>query len=551
MGQSNIDNIFQLIAPIADRTPSTTRLGSDTPGFDDHLTQASTSVFDVARPPSRSDSTTSYSTADSIWSTPSYAPASGSPTPKPVESRSDRKDREPASSSTPTSSPSTETKSVEKAADRSDHDDRDLDSSTASDESGVAGAAQAAGTTAPVKNDATPKSDSGEHENKKDVAAAEFAAKQHAKRAAKGESKSAHVHSECEAAKDETATSPAVTEETLADGTADENAPTESTETDAAKGKPNSKPAHENAEHTASVVTATVKTEQVAEEARTAEGTDAEAVTADETAARTQSTSTEKTSAGAKRPTPGDETSTDDPQSETTSVDSDATQAAAKADATAVSKGVAANVAADTTSKGEAVTDPADQPGKSAAAKTESTTNPLDRATRGTTEVTRNNSSSKTDETTTRIDPSRFVTRVAKAFQTANERGGTVQLRLSPPELGAMKIQLTVKDGVMSASMETENAGARRALLEHLPALRDRLAEQNIRIEKFDVDVRQENTGGQANPHGSNQNPYQPQPEQTQPRRTSGGQQTSAEAPLPDSAPLTAKISSTQINLVV
>ncbi len=34
------------------------------------------------------------------------------------------------------------------------------------------------------------------------------------------------------------------------------------------------------------------------------------------------------------------------------------------------------------------------------------------------------------------IDPSRFVGRVAKAFQTAQDRGGTLQLRLSPPELG-------------------------------------------------------------------------------------------------------------------
>ena len=40
-------------------------------------------------------------------------------------------------------------------------------------------------------------------------------------------------------------------------------------------------------------------------------------------------------------------------------------------------------------------------------------------------------------------------------------------------------------------------------LLDHLPALRDRLADQNIRVDRFDVDVKQENNGGQANPAAS------------------------------------------------
>ena len=108
---------------------------------------------------------------------------------------------------------------------------------------------------------------------------------------------------------------------------------------------------------------------------------------------------------------------------------------------------------------------------------------------RAVTDITRGDQNANADATP-QVDPARFVSRVAKAFQTANERGGTLQLRLSPPELGSLKIQLNVKDGVMSASLETDNANARRVLLDHLPALRDRLAEQNIRVDRFDVDVR-------------------------------------------------------------
>ena len=47
----------------------------------------------------------------------------------------------------------------------------------------------------------------------------------------------------------------------------------------------------------------------------------------------------------------------------------------------------------------------------------------------------------------------------------------------------------------MSAKVEVETAAARNVLLDNLPALRERLAEQDIRIEKFDVDVRRD--GGQ------------------------------------------------------
>jgi flagellar hook-length control protein FliK len=124
------------------------------------------------------------------------------------------------------------------------------------------------------------------------------------------------------------------------------------------------------------------------------------------------------------------------------------------------------------------------------------------------------------------VDPARFVGRVAKAFQTAQERGGTLQLRLSPPELGALRLELSVKDGVMTASLETENASARRVLLDHLPALRERLAEQNIRVERFDVDVRRESGGQQATP----QNQHHERQQQPESRRQSAPTRRNEEA---------------------
>jgi len=97
------------------------------------------------------------------------------------------------------------------------------------------------------------------------------------------------------------------------------------------------------------------------------------------------------------------------------------------------------------------------------------------------------------------VDRARFVQRVGGAIRAAQQNDGQIQLRLSPPELGTLRIDITVNKGVLTAKLEVENSAARTVLLDNLPALRERLAEQEIRIEKFDVDVRRD--GQQQSEH--------------------------------------------------
>jgi len=92
-------------------------------------------------------------------------------------------------------------------------------------------------------------------------------------------------------------------------------------------------------------------------------------------------------------------------------------------------------------------------------------------------------------------DRARFVQRVSGAVRSAQSREGEIHLQLRPPELGSLRIEIVIKQGVLTAQLETETSAARAILLDNLPALRERLAEQEIRIEKFDVNVRDE--GGQ------------------------------------------------------
>ena len=89
-------------------------------------------------------------------------------------------------------------------------------------------------------------------------------------------------------------------------------------------------------------------------------------------------------------------------------------------------------------------------------------------------------------------DRVRFVQRVSRAFQSARSGGNEIQLKLSPPELGTLRLSISVEQGALSAKVETETAAARNVLLDNLPALRERLAEQDIRVDKFDVDVGQD-----------------------------------------------------------
>jgi flagellar hook-length control protein FliK len=106
---------------------------------------------------------------------------------------------------------------------------------------------------------------------------------------------------------------------------------------------------------------------------------------------------------------------------------------------------------------------------------------------------------STANESQREVDRVRLIQRVAKAVQTAQDRGGTLRLRLTPPELGAMKIELIMRDGALSAKLEAETPAAKTVILENLSALRERLTALDIKIERFDVDLMQQSdhSGGE------------------------------------------------------
>lgn len=103
----------------------------------------------------------------------------------------------------------------------------------------------------------------------------------------------------------------------------------------------------------------------------------------------------------------------------------------------------------------------------------------------------------KTDDITlTQSDRVRFVQRVEQAFRGAADQGGSIQMQLSPPELGSLHIKITVHKGELTAHVQAETTSARNLLLDNLPTLRDRLAQQDIKVQNFDVDLMDRSLGG-------------------------------------------------------
>ena len=106
-------------------------------------------------------------------------------------------------------------------------------------------------------------------------------------------------------------------------------------------------------------------------------------------------------------------------------------------------------------------------------------------------------------------DRVRFVERVEQAFHSAGDSGGTVRLRLSPPELGSMRLQITVRNGAMTARAETETPAARNLLLDNLPLLRERLAQHDVKVQHFDVNLMDQSSGDASGQTSSSLNYYQ------------------------------------------
>jgi flagellar hook-length control protein FliK len=78
--------------------------------------------------------------------------------------------------------------------------------------------------------------------------------------------------------------------------------------------------------------------------------------------------------------------------------------------------------------------------------------------------------------------------------------GGTMRIRLDPPEMGALQVTVRMVDGVMNASFETNNDQATKLLSHSLGQLKQSLESQGVSVEKLHVQQSPKDQQSDSNP---------------------------------------------------
>ena len=68
-----------------------------------------------------------------------------------------------------------------------------------------------------------------------------------------------------------------------------------------------------------------------------------------------------------------------------------------------------------------------------------------------------------------------------------------MRIRLHPPELGALQIEISARDGVLTARLEVQTPSTRQVILENMSLLRDALSQNGMAVERISVQLAHEN----------------------------------------------------------
>ncbi len=98
-----------------------------------------------------------------------------------------------------------------------------------------------------------------------------------------------------------------------------------------------------------------------------------------------------------------------------------------------------------------------------------------------------------------------LVNRIGSNLMQAANGGKVMRMRLEPPELGILQIEVTSREGTVTARLDVDNARASRALHDNLPQLHAMLNRTNTPVDRIEINVLGSQSGleGQSN-HSSN-----------------------------------------------
>ena len=102
-------------------------------------------------------------------------------------------------------------------------------------------------------------------------------------------------------------------------------------------------------------------------------------------------------------------------------------------------------------------------------------------------DVSRTVGTTTTVESAVDVERPDFAMRVANAVRTSADNRQQVTMRLTPPELGALRIEVAVEHGKVSARIDAQSSAAQKILLDSLPQLKEALVQNGASVERIEV----------------------------------------------------------------
>lgn len=93
-------------------------------------------------------------------------------------------------------------------------------------------------------------------------------------------------------------------------------------------------------------------------------------------------------------------------------------------------------------------------------------------------------------DTNTEVDSLKIVRQIIDEVKISMKQGvDKMEMQLNPEHLGKISLEVTAKDGILTAQITAQSLAVKEAIEAHLPMLRENLQEQGLKVESVEVTV--------------------------------------------------------------
>ncbi|WP_417387592.1 flagellar hook-length control protein FliK [Gimesia sp.] len=98
-----------------------------------------------------------------------------------------------------------------------------------------------------------------------------------------------------------------------------------------------------------------------------------------------------------------------------------------------------------------------------------------------------------------------LVERISTAVKQSHSTGQQLKIRLSPPELGTLQIEVSLKNGEYTAKLEVQNRHAQKVINDNIAQLKEALTKTGVSLDRIDVHINTDASEDQRSSHSGTQ----------------------------------------------